>query len=158
MLLISSTGIIWCFDTANSWTWVLNIMRYIEPQVRYIAAKYWTLLKNIEPKVQYIMAAIYWTPLWFSFAIGERGFKISWPWYINPLPLSNSNWRRGSKYYALIYRTPPLIIIAIVEGVQNIMAVIIEPPSISNWKGGSKYHGHDTMTHCYGTQEVKKRL
>lgn len=107
MLLISSTGIIWCFDTANSWTWVSNIMRYIEPQVRYIAAKYWTLLKNIEPKVQYIMAAIYWTPLWFSFAIGERGFKISWPWYINPLPLSNSNWRRGSKYYVLIYRTPP---------------------------------------------------
>lgn len=105
MLLISSTGIIWYFDTANSWTWVSNIMRYIEPQVRYIAAKYWTLLKNIEPKVQYIMAAIYWTPLWFSFAIGERGFKISWPWYINPLPLSNSNWRRGSKYYVLIYRT-----------------------------------------------------
>lgn len=123
-------------------------------------------LRNIEP----------------SRKILNPGFNISWPLYIehpfdfhlllerggskyhgrdisNPPPsLTNSNWRRGSKYYVLIYRTPPLIIIAIVEGVQNIMAVIIEPPSISNWKGGSKYHGHDTMTHCYGTQEVKKRL
>lgn len=122
-------------------------------------------LRNIEP----------------SHKILNPGFNISWPLYIEhpfdfhlllerggskyhsrdistPPSFTNSNWRRGSKYYVLIYRTPPLIIIAIVEGVQNIMAVIIEPPSISNWKGGSKYHGHDTMTHCYGTQEVKKRL
>lgn len=122
-------------------------------------------LRNIEP----------------SHKILNPGFNISWPLYIEhpfdfhlllerggskyhgrdistPPSFTNSNWRRGSKYYVLIYRTPPLIIIAVVEGVQNIMAVIIEPPSISNWKGGSKYHGHDTMTHCYGTQEVKKRL
>lgn len=122
-------------------------------------------LRNIEP----------------SHKILNPGFNISWPLYIEhpfdfhlllerggskyhgrdistPPSFTNSNWRRGSKYYVLIYRTPPLIIIAIVEGVQNIMAVIIEPHSISNWKGGSKYHGHDTMTHCYGTQEVKKRL
>lgn len=122
-------------------------------------------LRNIEP----------------SHKILNPGFNISWPLYIEhpfdfhlllerggskyhgrdistPPSFTNSNWRRGSKYYVLIYRTPPLIIIAIVEGVQNIMAVIIEPPSISNWKGGSKYHGHDTMTHCYGTQEVKERL
>lgn len=122
-------------------------------------------LRNIEP----------------SHKILNPGFNISWPLYIEhpfdfhlllerggskyhgrdistPPSFTNSNWRRGSKYYVLIYRTPPLIIIAIVEGVQNIMAVIIEPPSISNWKGGSKYHGHDTMTHCYRTQEVKKRL
>lgn len=81
------------------------------------------------------MAVIYQPPSFIQFQL-EKGFKILRP------DISN----------------PPLIIIAVVEGVQNIMAVIIEPPSISNWKGGSKYHGHDTMTHCYGTQEVKKRL
>lgn len=76
------------------------------------------------------MAVIYQPPSFIQFQL-EKGFKMLRP------DISN----------------PPLIIIAIVEGVQN-----IEPPSISNWKGGSKYHGHDTMTHCYGTQEVKKRL
>lgn len=106
-------------------------------------------------------------------------FNISLPIYIeHPFDFHLLLERGGSKYHGRDISTPflypiptgegvqnitswyiePLIIIAIVEGVQNIMAVIIEPPSISNWKGGSKYHGHDTMTHCCGTQEVKKRL
>lgn len=102
-------------------------------------------LRNIEP----------------SHKILNPGFNISWPLYIEhpfdfhlllerggskyhgrdistPPSFTNSNWRRGSKYYVLIYRTPPLIIIAIVEGVQNITAVIIEPPLYFQLERGFK--------------------
>lgn len=88
-----------------------------------------TLLKNKKPMVQYIIATIYWTPLWFSFAIGERGFKISRPWYTTPPSFTNSNWRRGSKYYVLIY----------------------QPPSDYHCccRRGSKYYGCNHWTHLY---------
>lgn len=53
------------------------------------------------------MAVIYQPPSFIQFQL-EKGFKILRP------DISN----------------PPLIIIAIVEGVQNIMAVIIETPPL----------------------------
>lgn len=122
-------------------------------------------LRNIEP----------------SHKILNPGFNISWPLYIeHPFDFHLLLERGGSKYHGRDISTPFLYPIPTGEGVQNITSWYINPPSdyhcycrrgskyygcnhwnppsISNWKGGSKYHGHDTMTHCYGTQEVKKRL
>lgn len=105
----------------------------------------------------------------------DRGFKMLWPRYIgppspafqlNPLIISNSNWRGGSKYHGRDILPPPLLIrnsneregskyyggdifnpihfaILIRDGVKNIMAaiIILNPRLLFNCfqRGGSKY-------------------